>query len=307
MQNLKILFITILLFLLTLPAGISAQDLEATVEVNLEGISDPATKDRLNDFKRQVEDYLNRTKYHQNAIPPIKCTFSFNFTGSNGFDQYTAKVILFSQREIYRQNKQDPIEYTVTFKYVDERCTFDYSRSMQFVKNDVIFNSFLSLLDYYAYLIVGFDEDSYYPSGGNKYFQKALDICNKPISGDTKNGWAETGGGSKPSRLQLVQELLNINFTNFRKGYFEYFWMGLDSLNIKRQDGYENILNALEKIAAIKKKEVRAYNIDIFFDEKFEEIGKVFLDYGNRSIYDKLIQLDPVHQNYYEQKKKEAR
>ena len=271
MQNLKILFITILLFLLMLPAGSFAQDLEATVDVNLEGITNQADRERLNDFKRQVEDYLNRTKYHQNAIPPIKCTFSFNFTGTNGFDQYTAKVILFSQREIYRQNKQDPIEYTVTFRYIDERCTFDYSRSMQFVKNDVIFNSFLSLLDYYAYMIVGFDEDSYYPSGGSRYFQKALDICNKPISGDIKNGWAETGGGSKPSRLQLVQELLNTNFTNFRKGYFEYFWMGLDSLNIQRQNAYSHILNALEKIAAIKKKEVRAYNIDIFFEEKYEE------------------------------------
>ncbi|MCB0724883.1 MAG: DUF4835 family protein [Ignavibacteriae bacterium] len=303
----KILFITILLFLLMLPAGSFAQDLEATVDVNLEGITNQADRERLNDFKRQVEDYLNRTKYHQNAIPPIKCTFSFNFTGTNGFDQYTAKVILFSQREIYRQNKQDPIEYTVTFRYIDERCTFDYSRSMQFVKNDVIFNSFLSLLDYYAYMIVGFDEDSYYPSGGSRYFQKALDICNKPISGDIKNGWAETGGGSKPSRLQLVQELLNTNFTNFRKGYFEYFWMGLDSLNIQRQNAYSHILNALEKIAAIKKKEVRAYNIDIFFEEKYEEIGKIFLDYGNRSIYDKLIQLDPVHRSYYEEKKKEAR
>ena len=127
----------------------------------------------------------------------IRCAFSFNFTGTNGFDQYTAKVYIYSQREIYRQNKNDPIDYTLTFKYLDERCTFDYSRSMQFVKNDVIFNSYLSLLDYYSYLIVGFDEDSYFPKGGSKYFQKAMDICNKPIVGDAKNGWAETGGGAQ--------------------------------------------------------------------------------------------------------------
>jgi hypothetical protein len=306
MQNIKSLIITILLFLVFLPAVSHSQDLEATVDVNMEILS-PEARERLRDFKRQVEDYLNRTKFHQEAIPPIKCTYSFNFTGTNGFDQYTAQVYIYSQREIYRQNKSDPIEYTLTFKYFDERLTFDYSRSMQFVKNDVIFNSFLSFLDYYAYLIVGFDEDSYYPNGGNRYFQKALDICNKPISGDAKNGWAETGGGSKPSRLQVAQELLNSNFSNFRSGYFEYYWMGLDSLNIRKQNAYAHILNALEKIAAIKKKEVRAYNIDIFFEQKHDEIGRIFLEYGNRSVYDKLIQLDPVHRSYYEEQKKLAR
>ena len=306
MQNIKSLIITILLFLAIFPAAAYSQDLEATVDVNLEVLS-PEAKERLRDFKSQVENYLNRTKYHQNAIPPIKCTFSFNFTGTNGFDQYTAQVYIISQREIYRQNKSDQIEYTLTYKYFDERLTFDYSRSMQFVKNDVIFNSFLSFLDYYAYLIVGFDEDSYFPNGGSRYFQKALDICNKPISGDSKNGWAETGGGSKPSRLQVAQELLNSNFSEFHKAYFEYFWMGLDSLNIRKQNAYAHILNALEKMAAIKKKEIRAYNIDIFFEAKYEEIGRIFLEYGNRSVYDKLIQLDPVHRSYYEEQKKLAR
>ena len=93
----------------------------------------------------------------------------------------------------------------------------------------------------------------------------------------------------------------------FRNGYFEYFWTGLDSLNIKKQNAYSHILNALEKIAAIKKKEVHAYNIDIFFEEKYMEIAEIFKDYGNRSVYDKLIQLDPVHRSEYENAKKEAR
>lgn len=306
MQFMKKLFIPIFIVVSLFSANLYSQDLEATVSLNTEALA-PEARERLNDFQRQVTDYLNRTKFHQNPIPPIKCNFEFNFTGNNGFDQYTAQIYVYSQREIYRQDKTDPIVYTTTFRIFDERCTFDYSRSMQFIKNDVIFNSFLSLLNYYAYIIVGFDEDSYFPKGGTRYFQKALDICNKPIGGDVKNGWAETGGGSKPSRLQLVQELMNTNFGDFRTAYFEYHWMGLDSMGIRRANAQNHILNALEDISAIKKKEVRAFNIDLFFDMKHDEIGNAFLDYGSRTVYDKLMQLDPVHRSTYEAKKQEAR
>ncbi len=297
------LFILTFIIISFFSINLHSQDLEATVELNTESLT-PEARERLNDFQRQVTDYLNRTKYHQNPIPPIKCTFQFNFTGNNGFDQYTAQIYVYSQREIYRQNKSEPIKYTTTFRIIDERCTFDYSRSMQFIKNDVIFNSFLSLLDYYAYLMVGYDEDSYFPKGGTRYFQKALDICNKPISGDVKNGWSETGGGSKPSRLQLAQELMNTNFGDFRTAYFEYHWMGLDSLGIRKNNAQNHILNALEDISEIKKKQIRAYNIDLFFEAKYQEIGDAFVDYGSRTVYDKLIQLDPVHRSYYEDKKR---
>ena len=233
------------------------------------------------------------------------CTFEFNFQSSNGFDGYETQLFVVAQREIYRKNKSDPIKYTTTLRILDERVNFTYLRSMQFLKNDVLFDPLLSLLNYYAYMIIGFDEDSYYPKGGTKYFQKAMDICNKLMN--DKRGWTETGGGSKPSRLQLVQELTNPRFEDFRKSYFEYHWMGLDSLALNKQNAYQYILNAIEKMSTIKKREIKAFNIDIFFDEKYVEIAEAFMDYGNKSIYDKLIQYDPSHQNTYEDYKKRAR
>jgi hypothetical protein len=122
-----------------------------------------------------------------------------------------------------------------------------------------------------------------------------------------KTGWTETGGGSKPSRIQLVQELTNPRFEEFRKSFFEYHWMGLDSLALNKANAYQYILKALEKISVIKKKEVKAFNVDIFFDEKYIEIAEAFQDYGNKSVYDKLIQFDPSHQNNYDEVKKRVR
>jgi hypothetical protein len=179
---------------------------------------------------------------------------------------------------------------------------------MQLIKNDLRFDPFLSLMDYYAYMMLGYDQDSYFPKDDPKnksiYFTKAQDICNKQMS--DRNGWTETGGGSKPSRLQLVQELLNPRYDDFRNGFFEYHWFGLDSMGYSK-NSYNIILNALKKIGNIKKKEVKAFNIDLFFEAKNAEIADLFLNYGDKKVYDQLILFDPSHQRIYEDAKKRAK
>ncbi len=277
----------------------SQPDLSVEVIVDMQQLP-PDAQQKLVNFKQKVQDYLNKNKYHDEKIPPIKAQMQFSFTGLNlSTSNYEAKLFIASQREVYNPFKNNQQRFSTTFRFLDERCEFYYNESMPFIKNDYRFDPFLSLLDYYAYLIVGYDEDSYYPKGGNRFFQKALDICNK-VTSNTK-GWTETGGGSKPSRLQLIQELLNVRFDDFRNGYFEYMWMGLDSLTINKPNAFKNILAALEKITTIKKKEVKAYAVDIFYDSKATEIAEIFLEYGDRSIYGKLISLDPSHQSIYDE------
>ncbi len=294
-----------ILFFLVLNAKAQQQDLNVEVVVDAQQLPSEA-QERLANFKQKVQDYMNKNKYHLEKVPPIRVQMQFSFTGINTVTlNYDAKLFIASQREIYDPIKTGKNKYSVAFRFLDERCEFYYNDNMPFIKNDQRFDSFLSLLDYYAYIIVGYDEDSYYPKGGNKYFQKALDICNKVTS--NAKGWSETGGGSKPSRLQLVQELLNVRFDNFRKGFFEYMWTGLDSLAIKKVNAYKNILDALETISTIKKKEVKAFNIDIFFDSKASEIAETFIEYGDRSVYDRLSRFDPAHQTVYDDAKRRAR
>ena len=60
-------------------------------------------------------------------------------------------------------------------------------------------------------------------------------------------------------------------------------------------------------MSEIDKKQVQAYNIDIFFDSKATEIAETFVEYGNKSVYDKLISYDRSHQSVYEEAKKRAR
>lgn len=300
-------FLILILFLLSNADSVHAQQQDLNVEVILDMEQLPQdTRDKLVNFKRKVEEYLNKNKYHDEKIPPVRVQIQFSFTGyNNASTSYDAKIFIASQREIYNPFRNSAVKYSTAFRMLDERCEFIYNDNIPFVKNDQKFDSFLSLLDYYAYLVVGYDEDSFNPKGGNKYFQKAIDICNKAST--NLKGWNETGGGSKPSRVQLLQELLNPRFDNFRDGYFEYMYTGLDSMTLNKPRAYVNILDAIEVISNIKKSEVKAFNIDIFFESKATEIADTFLEYGDRTVYDKLISFDPAHQTVYLDAKSRAR
>ena len=314
--------ILVYIFLIILVFGgfdaLNAQDFDVTITLNTDAIPSDA-KDRVKDLKQQLEDYINKNKFYDNALfnetnrpgadaYKIKAGIQITFKGASGIDQYDAQVLILSQRIIDKEDKRQNPRYTVLFKYIDERCKFTYNRSIQFIKNEFRFDPLISFFDYYLYLMLGFDQDSFFPKdhpmNRSIYFQKALDICNKPMSDRT--GWTETGGGSKPSRLQMVQEMMNPRLDDFRDGFYEYHWLGLDSLGLTR-NAYAYIYNAIEKIMKVKKKEIKTFIIDYFLETKAQEISDVFLNYGDRGIYDKLILLDPAHQRIYEEGKKRAK
>lgn len=300
----SLLKITAILIIITaISETASAQDFAATVIVNFEALPSEA-RDRLKDLKQQVEDYLNKNKFADDLIKEeckILFTLQFNFRGTNGFDNYEAQLLAGGQWLLEDTADVIPPTYITMFRYLDDKCSFTYNRSMPFVKSDVRFDPFLSLIDYYAYLILGYNEDSYIPKGGNKYYQKAFDICNKPMT--DRRGWTE-GGTGRPSRAELVQELLNSRYEDFRIGYYEYQNKGVDEVfftKLTKKPAFDVILKALEKIAAVKKKEVKAYNIDYFFEAKAREIAQLFSYYNDRSVYDKLIKIDQAHQTIYEE------
>jgi hypothetical protein len=60
----------------------------------------------------------------------------------------------------------NPVQPPPLFQFLDERVSFAYNNSLRFEKNDSRFDALLSLLDYYAYMVLGYDEDTYFVKGG---------------------------------------------------------------------------------------------------------------------------------------------
>jgi hypothetical protein len=61
------------------------------------------------------------------------------------------------------------------------------------------------------------------------------------------------------------------------------------------------MLNSIEAIADLRKSQnPRSILVKAFFDSKYMEIADVFLNWPDRSIYDRLTIADPAHQGTYD-------
>ena len=291
----KVLFLIISIMLISFQ--IKAQELEATVSVNNEQLP-TASRDRLDTFKDQIQNYLNNNKYTGKPWQgeKIKCNFTIFFTGASDEVSYSAQIVVSSQR---------PIEGTdlnsLVISIMDNSWSFKYEKGQAMYFNQSDFDPLTSLLDYYAYIIIGFDADSFYNLGGTEYFQKALDIAAKGASSKFAKGWQIE---STPyNRRVLVDNLLNTKYQQFRSDYFQYHYNGLDLLSTKdRQAGINNMIALVKNLEKAKDQiDWRSVLMKVFFDAKAGEIVERLKGIAEPGIFVTLKRIDASHTSKYEE------
>ncbi len=278
-----------------------SQELDPLVDVDLSPLN-PDVRDRLQTFKQEVTDYLSRNKFTNEEIVndvrgkpyKIRCNFNFQFTAAKSVDGYEAKLVVSVQRNIFKTQN-----FTTLMIIKDDNWEFTYTRGQAFYRDDLKFNSLTSFLDYYAFMIVGLDDDSWEHKLGTARFQKAQNTTNLALSNTTSKGWNDNTI-LKAARNTFPQELLNSKYDDFRKGLWLYHFAGLDSLQYNKRQSLERMAQAIELIGKTKKSEIRSFIIKSFFDTKYLEIAKTFVDYYDKSIYRRLMDIDPEHSSIYQ-------
>jgi hypothetical protein len=284
-------------------ALLKAQELDPLIDVDVSHLN-VDVRDRLASFQQDISNYLSKTRFTDEAIVndarnkpyKIKCNFSFFFNSSSGTDGYNAQVVVSVQRNVYRSPN-----FTSLFRIKDESWDFNYVRGQSFYHDNLKFNNLTSFLDYYAYLIIGLDDDSWELQLGTKRFQQAQDIVNLALgnSGNSGSGWTDNSS-LKASRSSYPLELLNSKYDNYRKGVWMYHFAGMDSLQYNKRQALERMSSAIDLIAKTKKTEVKSFSIKAFFDAKYLEIAQAMTDYYDKTIYRRLGDVDPDHLSTYE-------
>ncbi|MCX7878505.1 MAG: DUF4835 family protein, partial [Ignavibacteria bacterium] len=105
----------------------------------------------------------------------------------------------------------------------------------------------------------------------------------------------------KQSRAVFPAELLNSKYSDFRKAFWIYHFAGIDSLQYNKRTALERIAEAIEMIGKVKRSEVRSFIIKSFFEAKNLEIAQVLTDYYDKTIYRRLMEIDPDHASVYEE------
>ncbi len=284
----------IILLLLLFPSFLSAQELNATVTVNFEQLSN-GYKDRLVNFAQEVQNYLNSNKYTGNNWQgnKIKCNFDIFFTSANQGTQYSAQVVVTSQRDVYRS-----ADRSLMLRIQDPTWSFNYVKGQSMYFNQTAFDPLLSFLDYYAYLIIGLDMDSYGPLAGTPMFNKAMQITILGANGKYSKGWQVQS--SNYNKSVLVENLTDARYQQFRKDFFNYHYNGIDLFKSNKKLAQKNIAKLIKDVYNMRNKiDPTSVLLKVFFDAKAKEIVKYLKGYPDKSIFKMLKIINPSHTAIY--------
>lgn len=290
--------IALIILFLSFSEKVLSQELDATVNVTYEQLP-VAAKDRLINFATQVRDYLNNNKFtRQNwEGDKIKCNFNIFFTGSSDELSYSAQIVVASQRVIEGTPRS-----SLMLNIMDNSWNFKYERNQAMYFNQTDFDPLTSLLDYYAYIIIGFDLDSYYRLGGSEYFSKALDLCVRGASSAFSEGWQTKS--TAYNRRGLVENLLNAKYQQLRQDIFDYHYNGLDIFHSPdtKAEAQANIVKLILNLEKAKEQiDPRSVFLKVFFDAKAGEFVEYLKDYSDKNIFNILKRIDASHISKYDE------
>lgn len=261
-----------------------AQELQATVSVNYQQVSN-GNPQLFANLEKQVKEFLNTTKWTDkqfNDIEKIECNFFINITGYNS-NNFEATLQIQSSRPIFNSTFSAPI-----LNINDKNFSFRFIEFEAMVYDQNSFNSNLvSVLAYYANLIIGMDMDSYAIKGGTKYLGIASNIVNVAETNGYK-GWSQTEGTNN-NRNFLISDLLSATFLPYRTAMYQYHRLGLDTMADDLSKSKEAIATSIVTLAEIQKVRPNSLLARTFFDAKADEIVSIFSE-GPRMDQSKLLE-----------------
>lgn len=286
----------IFLFILIFSSYIYSQELNCNVVVNYQNLA-VNNRELLADFANVVKDYMNTTQFTNEAWEgdKIDCTLNIFFTGASSDIDYSAQIVVVSQRPVYQSTKNSPI-LTIN----DANWNFQYEVGRSMYSNTNVFDPLTSLLDYYGLLIIGFDMDTWEVLGGTPYFKKAFDIVNLAAGSSSNNGWLANSAAY--SRYGLVSNLLDEKYSAFRAAIFDYHY-GVDIYAQNKQIGQSKIVEVPNVLYDMYESQgiIKSVFVKTFFDAKNGEIIDLLAGYPNVvAIANKLKKIDPSHAGKYE-------
>jgi len=281
--------------LLVSPA--SAQELACRVQIDDSQISgSESALDFLDALEQKIQEYMNTTEWTDDQFLPherITCSMQIVLQEATSLTTFEARLILTTRRPIY-----GTAQSTRVLRVNDDNWRFEFSRGTSLRFNLDRYNALTSVLDFYAYVMLGYDYDTFSELGGSPYFNEARDIADR-ARGNGDPGWSSTAAGDQ-NRAQLIRELEQSRHQAFRRALYQYHLEGLDRFVSDPAAARGAALEALTSIREVRADAPNSYALDLFFSAKSNELTALFQD-GEQAdrAYSVLTQVDPSRSSDY--------
>jgi len=269
-MKIKVLFIA---FFLTLAEISFSQELNCQVEINYTQVQGSTNKQIFDQLKRSILEFMNNTKWTTETFTQqekIECYILIIIKESTGTDQYSGTIQVSSGRPVYKSSYSSKV-----LNVEDEYFQFTFQQFSQLEYNMNSFqNNLTSVLQYYAYVVLASDYDTFSPQGGTVYWQKAQLIVQNAQSA-AEAGWKQSQAGSK-NRYWLVENTLQPLFKGIRDCMYAYHMNGLDHMSENSDDARAAVLKSLDYLIPVAKARPASYNMQLFFNAKRDELVNIF-------------------------------
>ncbi|SDY09754.1 type IX secretion system protein PorD [Hymenobacter psychrophilus] len=300
MRKFSLLFVLSLLVLLC-PAR--AQELQVQVSVSTENvtISDPQLVQQL---RNDIQNFLNSRAFTNRAYRPeerIRCRLFVGITEIPQNGTYRATVRIVSSRPVYGTGYDSNV-----LSFADRGWLFNYSpqNPLEYSENTFVGN-LSSLLSFYAYLMIGLDQDSFAPLSGGPYYDRARQIltnaASQNITNESDPGWKDE---SSNNRYWLLNNLQDPQLQAFRSGMYAYYRQGLDIFITQPEEARTNMYKALQEVQKAVQRRPGTLFARSFFQTKADEISNVFRTSPDQQqkidLVTLLTETDPTNSSKYE-------
>ena len=279
-------------------SSVLAQEVEAIVSVNSERLP-IKLREEVAGFGDELERYVNETRWVGDGWQgaPIQVNFNVSFVQGSDGGSFRANLVVVSQRDIYLSDRYSPL-----MRVFDEDWNFRFVRNQQFQQNTVGYDPITSVIDFYVYLALGLDLDTYGYLGGKNMYERSLQIARRAELEPTADGWSPDEPSGAYSRQNFIRELTNIRFYPLRKFMLNYHYNGLDRLAEFPEAALDSMDTYVSDLVQFKNTLVASSTIvRVINDTKHREFADIFTGYADKKIWDKLMFLDPSNQSVYQE------
>lgn len=282
-----------------------ATELNCEVAINAEKLNN-TSREIFNELKRAITDYMNTTKW-TNAVfgtnEKISCKLLLTLSQWDpATGQMKGDLQITSQRPVFNSSYTTAI---INFK--DAKVDFSYDMGQQLVFSELeMRDNLTAILNFWAYMIIAMDFDTFELNGGDPYYEKAAQIVRLAQS-TTETGWKAFE--DLANRSAVLSAFTDTQTAPIRQMLYDYHRMGLDQMVVTVDKGRSTITHSLENLGKIYEVAPLSVCLTMFKDAKLDELINIYSKANmteKESVYEMLYQVYPSESTRLDEIKKPA-
>ncbi|MBR1725388.1 MAG: DUF4835 family protein [Muribaculaceae bacterium] len=247
-------------------------ELKCEVEVNASKIQN-VSKEVFNTLQQSIAEYINETRWTDAQFSVNEKIVCKLLLIVNKYDQATGKLegelTIQSQRPVYNSSY-----LTTLINFKDTKVAFDYQEGDQLVFNEQDMESNLTaILNFYAYMILAIDFDSFALNGGEPYYEKAAAVVRMAQS-TGESGWKAFE--DPKNRSAVLSAYTDKATSGLREIIYNYHRQGLDQMVVAVDKGRQVITKQIETLKAVYDAQPMSVCLSMFKDAKFDELVNIY-------------------------------